>query len=149
MRSFGTYFVPGPTEVRPEVRVAMTRPMISHRSAAFTAMYGRIQEGLRTVFGMRRPAYVSTSSASGLMEAAIRCAPAGPVLALVNGAFSARFANIARACDREVRVLEVPPGAVHTVAEVEAMLASYWFAAITIGHMGDHTPEGVARCLDA
>ena len=121
MRSFGTYFVPGPTEVRPEVLVAMMRPMISHRSAAFTAMYGRIQEGLRTVYGMRRPAYVSTSSASGLMEAAIRCAPAGPVLALVkrrpayvNGAFSARFADIARACDREVRVLEVPPGAVHT-----------------------------------
>jgi aspartate aminotransferase-like enzyme len=37
-----------------------------------------------------------------MMEAAVRCAPAGRLLALVNGAFGQRFANIARACGREV-----------------------------------------------
>ena len=32
---FGTFFIPGPTEVRPEVLAAMTKPMIPHRSQEF------------------------------------------------------------------------------------------------------------------
>jgi aspartate aminotransferase-like enzyme len=53
--SFGTFFLPGPTEVRPEVLAAMTRPMIGHRGAAFEEMYARIQSGLRVVFRTKRP----------------------------------------------------------------------------------------------
>jgi len=37
--SFGTFFLPGPTEVRPEILAAMQRPMISHRSPEFEALY--------------------------------------------------------------------------------------------------------------
>ena len=72
--TFGTFFLPGPTEVRPEVLEAMTRPMIPHRGKEFEAMFARIQDGLRAVFRTRRPVYVSSSSATGLMEAGIRCA---------------------------------------------------------------------------
>ena len=89
---FGTFFLPGPTEVRGEILQAMTRPMIPHRGSEFQAMFARIQDRLKVVFATRRPVLVATSSATGLMEAAIRNAPAGRVLALVNGAFSERFA---------------------------------------------------------
>src|SRR5689334_24529626 len=88
----------------------MTRPMIAHRGRAFEELFARLEAGLRDVFLTARPVYISTSSASGLMEGAIRNAPAGSVLALVNGAFSSRFAKIAKACDRAVDVFEVPWG---------------------------------------
>ena len=45
----GTFFLPGPTEVHPDVLAALARPMISHRSKAFEAMFARIQDGLRAI----------------------------------------------------------------------------------------------------
>jgi len=33
--NFGTFFLPGPTEVREEIMLAMNRPMLPHRGAQF------------------------------------------------------------------------------------------------------------------
>ena len=131
---FGTFFLPGPTEVRPEVLAAMTGPMIPHRGKVFEAMFARIQTGLRDVFRTTRPVLVSSSSATGLMEAAVRCAPPGPILAVVNGAFSERFANIASACERETDVLNVPLGRAVDLGELEARLKGRAYAAVTLVH---------------
>jgi aspartate aminotransferase-like enzyme len=131
---FGTFFLPGPTEVRPEVLSAMMRPMIPHRGKAFEEMFARIQVGLRDVFRTTRPVLVSSSSATGLMEASVRCAPAGPVLAVVNGAFSERFAHIARACERDTDVLTVPLGRAVDLEELAARLRARKYAAMTIVH---------------
>lgn len=131
---FGTYFVPGPTEVRHEVLEAMLRPMIPHRGASYEALHRRLVDGLQPVFRTRRPVYLLTASATGLMEAAIRCAPEGPLLGLVNGAFSERFARIAQACDRRVRVLSVPWGEVHAPDRVAEALAAERYAAMTVVH---------------
>ena len=133
-KPFGTFFLPGPTEVRPEVLAAMTQPMIAHRGKAFEAMFARIQTGLRDVFRTARPVLVSSSSATGLMEASVRCAPPGPVLAVVNGAFSERFAHIARSCERETDVLAVPLGRAVDLGELGARLRARKYAAMTIVH---------------
>ena len=69
---------------------------------AFETMFARIQEGLRSVFHTRRPVFVSSSSATGLMEAAVRCAPPGPILAVVNGAFSSRFVATRRSRAQDI-----------------------------------------------
>ena len=71
-KGFGTFFLPGPTEVRPEVLRAMTQPMIAHRGKEFEALFARLQENLRVVFRTARPVFVSSSSATGLMEASAR-----------------------------------------------------------------------------
>ena len=134
MTDFGTFFLPGPTEVRAEVLAAMSGAMISHRGPVFDALFARIQAGLKPVFRTARPVYVLASSGTGMMEAAIRNAPSGPILCLVNGAFSERFANVARACDRDVRVLETPMGTVHDHAAVDAALGGGRFAAMTATH---------------
>jgi aspartate aminotransferase-like enzyme len=139
--TFGKFFLPGPTDVRPEILAAMTRPMIGHRGAAFEEMFVRIQAGLRRVFRTNRPVYVSTSSATGMMEASIRCAPPGPILSLVNGAFSERYARIATACAREVDSLEVALGQTFVLADVEAWLAAKRYAAVTVVH--SETSTGV------
>lgn len=130
----GTFFFPGPTEVRPEVLAAMTKPMIPHRGAAFESIFGRLQDSLAVIFGTKRPVYVSSSSATGLMEAAVRCAPPGPVLSVVNGAFSARFANIATACGRETDVIEVPWGDTVEMSQLEERLRTRRYAAVTVAH---------------
>ena len=132
--SNGTFFFPGPTEVRPEVMQAMLQPMIAHRGAAFEDMFARMQVSLQHIVGTTRPVYVSSSSATGLMEAGVRCAPAGRVLAIVNGAFSARFAAIVKACDRASDVLDVPWGDVVDLEVLAERLRATRYAAVTVVH---------------
>jgi aspartate aminotransferase-like enzyme len=77
--TFGTFFLPGPTEVRQDVLQAMLKPMIPHRSAEFEELFARLQDGLRAVFLTKRPVYIAAASGTGMMEAAIRAIPCGNV----------------------------------------------------------------------
>lgn len=134
MSEFGRFLYPGPTDVRPEILQAMQQPVLPHRGAAFTALYERVTANLQTVFRTTRPVYAVTASATALMEMAIRGAPEGPILALVNGAFSERFAAVAQECGRRVRRIIVPWGEVHPLGMVERHLAEEPFAALTVVH---------------
>ena len=131
---FGQFFLPGPTEVRPEILQAMARPMIGHRGAEYEALHRRVNAGLQMVFRTRRPVYLVTASATAMMEMAIRGAPEGPVLSLVNGAFAERFARIAQRCGRRTRVSTVPWGETHPHELVEELLSGESFAAMTVVH---------------
>jgi aspartate aminotransferase-like enzyme len=133
-KNFGTFFLPGPTEVREEVMVAMMRPMIPHRGSEFEELFERLQQGLRPVFKTERPVYISASSATGMMEAAIRCAPPGRILCLVNGAFSERFAHIASMCGRDVDRYDVAWGQIHTIPQMEERLSIRKYSAVTVAH---------------
>lgn len=132
--AFGRFFLPGPTEVLPEILQAQVRPMIGHRSGAMSDLMASLQPGLRDLFRTTRPVYVCSSSATGLMEAAVRNGSVARVLALVNGAFSERFAHIAEACGREVDVLEVPWGGVHDPEEVRRRIEETGPDAVTVVH---------------
>ena len=67
-------FIPGPVEVSKKTFEAFCRPMVGHRSKDFQELYASIQPRLRELFKTTRPVYLSTSSAWGVMEAAIRSA---------------------------------------------------------------------------
>ncbi len=108
---FGSFFLPGPTEVHPEILSAMVRPMIGHRGPAMTGLLAEVDPMLRRLFGTERPVYVSTSSATGFMEAAIRNLSRRRILCLVCGAFSKRFHDIAERCGRPADRLDVAWGA--------------------------------------
>ncbi|HSM61101.1 MAG TPA: alanine--glyoxylate aminotransferase family protein [Longimicrobiales bacterium] len=144
---FGRFFLPGPTEVRPEVLAAQARPMIGHRGAGIQALMAEIQEGLKKVFVTDRPVIVSTSSATGLMEAAARNGASRRVLSLVNGAFSARFAEIARACGLEVDELSVAWGAHHDPGPLAEALEERDYDAVTVVH--SETSTGALNDLPA
>ncbi|MDQ6885845.1 MAG: alanine--glyoxylate aminotransferase family protein [Gemmatimonadota bacterium] len=131
---FGRFFLPGPTEVRPEVLAAQLHPMIGHRGAAMEGLVAELSAGLRYVFRTKRPVYISSSSATGLMEGAVRNGARARVLSLVNGAFSERFFRIARACGLEAEPLEVPLGQVHTPEMLEQALRGGRFDAVTVVH---------------
>lgn len=134
MTAFGTFFLPGPTEVRADVLAAMARPMIGHRGAAFEAVYADVARGLQHVFRTTQPVLIATASATALMEAGVRALPEGRVLSVVNGAFSERFARIAEACGRAVSVLRIPDGDVADMAQLDDALRRERFAGVTVVH---------------
>jgi len=131
---FGRFFLPGPTEVRPEILNAMAQPMLAHRGAEFTAIYERVVSGMQQVFRSSRPVYCVSASATALMEMAVRGAPEGPILSLVNGAFAERFARLSQRCGRRTRVLSVPWGDTHPLDLVEEQLAAEPYSAMTVVH---------------
>jgi aspartate aminotransferase-like enzyme len=81
------------------------------------------------------------------MEAGIRNAPAGRVLALVNGAFSERFAHVAESCGRAVDRYEVAWGEAHGATEVEARVRARSYAVVTVVH--SETSTGVLNDVQA
>ena len=143
--AFGRFFLPGPTEVHPAVLRAMLLPMIGHRSGEMSSMLADCDPVLRDVFGTRRPVYVASSSATGLMEAAVRNGVRRRVLSLVNGSFSQRFRDIVLACGGEAEAYEVPDGQAHDPAETERRLRAGGFDAVTVVH--SETSTGVLNPL--
>lgn len=137
--SHGTIFLPGPTEVRPEVLAAMQRQMLPHRGEEVRAMVERVSRRLGPLFGTARPVTVLTCAATGAMEAAVRCGTRSRVLALVNGAFGERFARVAELCGRQVTRLVAEPGLTVTPQIVAAALAGGRYDAVTAVHVESST----------
>ncbi len=145
---FGRFFLPGPTEVRPEVLRAMDRPMIGHRGAEIRELIGGMQERLSELFRTERPVYLSTSSATGMMEAAITNLSRRRVLCLVNGAFSRRFHDIARGTGRPADALEVPWGEANLPEALHEKLAEApgRYDLVTVAH--SETSTGVLNPVE-
>ena len=108
--AFGRFFLPGPTDVHPDVLAAMQRPMIGHRSGAMEQLLARLEAPLARLFRTSRSVLVGTASATGFMEMAVRNGVRHRALSVVNGSFSERFANLVRACGKESVRLDVPLG---------------------------------------
>ncbi len=132
--AFGRFFLPGPTEVRPEVLAAQLSPMLGHRGPETEALLARMAAPLSSLFRTSRPVFISTSSATGLMEMAIRNGVRRKVLCLVNGAFSQRFADIAAACGVDHHVAKVELGQTFEADQVRRLLAETGADAVTLVH---------------
>lgn len=130
----GHFFLPGPTEVHPDVLQAQLRPMISHRGAGINALMKELQEGLENVFCTKRPVFIGTNSATGFMEAGVRNAAKKRILCLVNGAFSKRFSDIGKALGLEVDVYEVEWGQAHDPNELADRLKKADYDCVTMVH---------------
>ena len=63
-------FIPGPTDVLPEVLEAQTAPMIGHRSDEFEALFAKCEGQLQRLFETRSRVYII--AASGLRAAGSR-----------------------------------------------------------------------------
>jgi aspartate aminotransferase-like enzyme len=107
-----TLFLPGPTPVPPQVLRAMSAPLIGHRNKNFSALFERVQEGLRYVFQTENEVITYPAAGTGAMEAAIvnLLSPGDRILVAVMGAFGERFVDIATAFGAEVETIEVQWG---------------------------------------
>ncbi len=138
-------FIPGPVEVAPKTWEAFARPMIGHRSEAFRELYRSIHPRLQELFGTRQPVFLSTSSAWGVMEAAIRNCVRRRVLNCMCGAFSDKWLDVSRRCGKEAEALQVAWGKHIEPQQVEAKLATGAFDAVTLIH--NETSTGVMNPL--
>ena len=108
--------------------------MIGHRGKDIEGLLAAIQPALQAVFRTQRPVYISTSSATGLMEAAVRNGARKRVLSLVNGAFSERFYRISLACGLETDKLEAPLGNGFSAEQLADALRGKDYDAVTVVH---------------
>jgi aspartate aminotransferase-like enzyme len=143
-------FIPGPTDVLPEVLAAQTAPMIGHRSDEFEALFAKVQAQLRGLFFTDQRVYVVAASGSAWHEASIRNAVRQRVLNFVNGAFSLRWHEAAKGCDKDAIRVDVPWNTAVKPAVVEehlrAALAGGPVDAITVVH--NETSTGVTSPVD-
>ena len=107
---FGRFFLPGPTEVPFDLFEAMLRPVAGHRSAEVTKVVAGLQVDASRLFRTERPVFLSPSSATGMMEAAITNLTHKRVLCLSCGSFSHRFFDIAQATGRAADLMEADWG---------------------------------------
>jgi predicted phosphoserine aminotransferase len=145
--AFGRFFLPGPTDVHPEVLAAMQRPMIGHRSGAMEQLLGGLDAPLGRLFRTSHPVLVGTTSATGFMEMAVRNGVRHRALSLVNGSFSERFANLVRACGKECIRLDVPLGCAVEPDMLRDALRRTPVDAVTVVH--SETSTGVLQDVAA
>src|SRR5437762_3786027 len=134
-------FIPGPVEVSAKTWAAFSRPMIGHRSEAFRALYRSIHPRLQTLFGTGQPVFLSTSSAWGVMEGAIRNLVSGRVLNCMCGAFSDKWLDVSRRCGKQAEPLQVDWSKHIDPAALDEKLATEDFDAVTLIH--NDTSTGV------
>jgi predicted phosphoserine aminotransferase len=142
-------FIPGPIEVRREILEAQSAWMIGHRGKEFEALFASVQEKLRQAFFTRSRVYVSTSSGTGLWEAASRncIRDESRVLHLVNGAFSERWADVSRMNGKKVDVLEAEWGKAIKPEQLAEKLKQQPYDAVAL--VLNETSTGVKNPLEA
>jgi aspartate aminotransferase-like enzyme len=140
-------FIPGPVDVHPDVLQAMATPPISHRGEEIAGLHHAIVAKARRIMKTSGTVLLSTATATGLMEAAVRNGVERRLLACVCGAFSHRFHQVALASGIESDTLEVPWGRAIDPARVEDRLRTGRYDAISIPH--SETSTGVANPIAA
>ena len=138
-------FTPGPVEVSEKTLAAFSRPLIGHRGEDFKTLYRAIHPQLQELFGTKQPVFLSTSSAWGVMEAAIRNLVRQRVLCCMCGAFSDKWLEVARRCGKEAEPLRVEWGQAIEHQAIDAQLATGKFDAVTLIH--NETSTGVMNPL--
>ena len=137
--------IPGPVEVSEKTFRAFCSPMIGHRGQEFKDLYARIQPQLQALLYTQRLVYLSTSSAWGVMEGAIRNLVSKKVLCCMCGAFSDKWLEVAQRCGKAAEPLQVDWGSPILPEQVETKLARGGFDALTLIH--NETSTGVMSPL--
>ena len=127
-------FIPGPIAVSEKTLRAMAQPMIGHRSTDFVALYNSIQPELQALASTKDPVYLSTSSAWGVMEGALRNVCQKKVLNCMNGAFSDKWNDVALRCGLAATALKFDWGQPVDPEAIRRELATGGYDAITLIH---------------
>lgn len=141
--------VPGPTPLPPDVRAALARQMVNHRSRAFEEILHDVHTQLQYFFATAQPILIFPASGTGGLEAAIVnvLSPGDEVVAVSVGVFGDRFAAIAAAFGLTVHRLEYPWGSAASAEGVAQALAEHPRArAVLLTH--NETSTGVLNPLE-
>lgn len=139
-------FIPGPVNVSKDCRDKMSLPMIAHRSDTMSDLHQDIASYLQKMLFTENQIILSTSSSTGLMEAAMRnCVHKKGVLSVLNGAFAERWNKIAQANGKPTDTLTVDWGKAVTKQQLKEKLEEKEYDAVCITQ--NETSTGVATPL--
>src|SRR6202522_1001850 len=137
--------IPGPVEVSEKTFKAFCSPMIGHRGQGFKDLYTKIQPQLQQLLYTKQLVYLSTSSAWGVMEGAIRNLVSKKVLNCMCGAFSDKWFDVSKKCGKQADALQVDWGSPIRAEAIDKKLATGEFDALTVIH--NETSTGVMSPL--
>lgn len=140
-------FIPGPVKVNDDVLQQLARPTLGHRGKEYTQLHGETVDMLKKILFTDQNVFLSTSSASGIWEAAIRnCVGFDEtVLCTCCGAFSDKWATVAKDCGRNVDELKVDWGKPVLPEMIDEKLATGKYAAVTLAY--NETSTGLTNPL--
>ncbi|MFQ5428551.1 MAG: pyridoxal-phosphate-dependent aminotransferase family protein [Thermodesulfobacteriota bacterium] len=115
---------PGPTPVPESTLMAMSGPILHHRTPQFSAIFQETEDLLKYVFQTKEDVLILASSGTGAMEGSITnlFSPGDEVIAINGGKFGERWGQIAEAYGLKVQTIKVEWGKAVDVAEVKALL---------------------------
>jgi aspartate aminotransferase-like enzyme len=139
---------PGPTAVPPDVRDAMSRPMVNPDvEAQFAPFYRSVLENLAAVYETDDDVLVLGGEGMLGLEASVASlvAPDDEVLCLANGLFGEGFADLVDQHGGDPVTCTAPYDAELDVAAVASLVDEHDFAAATMVHC--ETPTGLLNDL--
>lgn len=139
-------YIPGPVQVAADVYQAMCAPMIGHRSKDYATLQHEVTTGLKRLLNTENPVFLSTSSAFGVMEGAVRNLVGKRCANFGNGAFSTKWHDVTRRCGLEADLFTAEWGQPITPEMVEKALSSGKYDAMTLVH--NETSTGVLSPLE-
>ena len=118
---------PGPTPLPPQVREALARPIIHHRTSQYRALFKRAMQGMQQVLQTSQPVYCLTSSGTGAMEAAVTnlLSPGDEALVVLGGKFAERWQLLCKAYGITAATIPVAYGDAVNPGQVSDALAAH------------------------
>ncbi|HNQ61230.1 MAG TPA: alanine--glyoxylate aminotransferase family protein [Bacteroidia bacterium] len=140
-------FIPGPTQVHPDVLAKMGSGMIGHRSKDASILQKSISKKLMELMYTSNKILLSTSSGTGLMEGAIRSTTQKKAIVFSVGAFGKRWWELARLNGIEADIHEEIPGQPTMPETVDKYLKTGKYDTIAITH--NETSVGITNPIEA
>ena len=127
-------FIPGPVKVNDDVLQQLARPTLAHRAKEYSQLHGETIEMLKKILFTNQNVFLFTSSGSGGWEASIRncVGPDETVLCTMCGAFSDKWADVAKKCGKKVDELKVEWGKPTLPEVIDKKLSTGKYAAVTL-----------------
>ncbi|MGQ9731372.1 MAG: pyridoxal-phosphate-dependent aminotransferase family protein [Candidatus Zipacnadales bacterium] len=124
--------IPGPTGLPPQVREALGKPQMGHRTPEFAELIAECTTGMQYVFQTQNDLLILTASGTGGMEAAITnfLSPGDRVLAVSVGNFGERLGKIAEIFGAEVTWVTSEWGQAADLSSVRSALGQGSFKAV-------------------
>jgi len=115
---------PGPSPLAPQVREALGRDIIHHRTEEFRSILAEVDEGLKYTFRTQSPVLTFASSGTGAMEAAVSnfLSHQDKALVIVGGKFGERWKEICESFKVKTVCLDIEWGQAPCVEEISEII---------------------------
>jgi len=115
---------PGPTQVSPEVLLAMAQPILHHRAPEFVELLKRVKEDLKWLFQTQNDVLIIASTGTGGMEGSVSnfLSPGDKALFVNGGKFGERWGKICKNYGVLTEEIKVPWGYVVKPEDVSKAL---------------------------